>query len=89
MHYNGWVYETFGISKRFPIKPLQSLLNVPPLKLALPAKCFIYLVCALNGKFNKSSFIMLSFIKESPEGASPLCTGVTPGSISKWQGGLG
>jgi len=24
-----------------------------------------------------------------PEGVSPLYTGVTPGSISKWQGGLG
>ena len=46
-------------------------------------------MCALNGKFNKSSFIMLSFVEESPEGVSPLCTGVTPGSISKWQGGLG
>ena len=42
------------------------------------------IVCALNGKFSKSSLN-----KESPEGASPLCTGVTPGSISKWQGGLG
>jgi hypothetical protein len=34
---------------------------------------------------------MLSFIKESPEGASPLCTRVTPGSISpefREQGGL-
>jgi len=41
---NGWVYETFGISKRFPIKPLRCLLNVPPLKLALSAKCFIYRV---------------------------------------------
>ena len=28
-------------------------------------------------------------IENSPEGASPLCTGVTPGSISKSQGGLG
>ena len=41
---NGWVYETFGISKRFPIKPLRCLLSVPPLKLALSAKCFIYRV---------------------------------------------
>jgi len=41
---NGWVYETFGTSNRFPIKPLQSLLNVLPLKLALSAKCFIYRV---------------------------------------------
>jgi hypothetical protein len=34
---------------------------------------------------------MLSFIKESPEGASPLCTGVTSGSIRpefREQGGL-
>ena len=43
MH-NGWVYETFGISKRLPNKPLSSLLNVLPLKLALSAKCFIYRV---------------------------------------------
>ncbi len=28
-------------------------------------------------------------IKDSPEGASPSCAGVTPGSISKSQGGLG
>lgn len=41
---NGWVYETFGISKRFPIKPLQCLLDVPTLKSALSAKCFIYRV---------------------------------------------
>ncbi len=41
---NGWVYETFGISKRFPIKLLQCLLNVLLLKLALSAKCFIYRV---------------------------------------------
>jgi hypothetical protein len=41
---NGWVYETFGISRRFPIKPLRCLIRVPPLKLALSAKCFIYRV---------------------------------------------
>lgn len=28
--------------KRFPIKPLKCILNVLTLKLALPAKCFIY-----------------------------------------------
>jgi hypothetical protein len=44
MHHNGWVYETFGISKHFPVKPLQSLLDVTPLKLALSVKCFIYRV---------------------------------------------
>ncbi len=68
MRANGWVYETFGISKRFPIKPLQSLLNVPLLKLALSAKCFIYRVCAQHehvptyfkalNKFVKYKFLM-------------------------------
>lgn len=33
---------SFGDSKHKPVKPLQSLLNVMPLKLALSAKCFIY-----------------------------------------------
>lgn len=41
---NGHVYETFGILENRPVKPLQSLLNVPPSKLALSAKCFIYFV---------------------------------------------
>ena len=44
MWHNGWVYETFGISKRFLINLLRCLLSVPPLKLALSAKCFIYRV---------------------------------------------
>jgi len=39
---NGHVYETFGITKRFRIKPLQFILNVLLLKLVLSAKCFIY-----------------------------------------------
>jgi hypothetical protein len=41
---NGHVYETFGISKGKPVKPLQFLLNVTALKLKLSAKCFIYFV---------------------------------------------
>lgn len=57
MNANGWVYETFSISKRFPVKPLQCLLNVTPLKLALSANCFIYRVCALHDKCTKVSFI--------------------------------
>jgi hypothetical protein len=44
MNANGYVYETFGISKHLSVKPLQSLLSVMPLKLALSAKCFIYRV---------------------------------------------
>lgn len=43
---NVWVYERFGSSKRIPFKPLQSLLNVPPLKLALSVKWLIYCVVA-------------------------------------------
>ena len=57
--YNGWVYETFGISKRFPIKPLRCLLNVLPLKLALSAKCFIYrVVCWALFIINYLQFIV-------------------------------
>ena len=48
----------------------------------------MFVKLAYNGKFNKSSFIMLSFIKESPEGGSPLRTGVTLGSVSESQAGL-
>ena len=36
--------KSFGISKNKPVKPLQILLNVTTLKLALSAKCFIYIV---------------------------------------------
>ena len=44
MRYNGYVYETFGISESKPVKPLQIKLSVTTLKLALSAKCFIYIV---------------------------------------------
>jgi len=36
--------KAFGISKSKPVKPLQILLNITALKLALSAKCFIYIV---------------------------------------------
>ena len=64
---NVWVYETFGASKRFSIKPLQGLLNVPPLKLALAAKCFIYrVVCwAYSLSVNYQSFTIISSLKGS------------------------
>jgi hypothetical protein len=39
--------KPFGISKLFPVKPLQILLNATALKLALSAKCFIYIVVCL------------------------------------------
>jgi len=36
-------------------------------------------VCALNGKYSSL---------KKPESVSLLCAGVTPRSISKWQGGM-
>src|SRR5690554_2562190 len=41
---------SFGDSKHEPVKPLQSLLNVTPFKLALSAKCTIHDVvsCAIS-----------------------------------------
>src|SRR5574344_1378327 len=41
---NGCVYETFGISKRFPIKLQQLLIRAVPLDKPLTAKCFIHVV---------------------------------------------
>lgn len=53
MTHNGYVYETFGISKHFPVK-LQALLIVAEtLNNPLTAKCFIYDV--MHWRFN--SFI--------------------------------
>jgi hypothetical protein len=46
MAINVWVYETFGISERKPVKPLQRQLSALPSKLALSAKCFIYRIRA-------------------------------------------
>jgi hypothetical protein len=42
MHANGYVYETFGISKHFPVKLQVLLIRVEMLDNALTAKCFIY-----------------------------------------------
>ena len=42
--YNGCVYETFGISKRFPIKLQLLLIRAETLDKPLTAKCFIYVV---------------------------------------------
>ena len=39
---NGYVYETFGISKHFPIKLQLLLIRAEMLDNALIAKCFIY-----------------------------------------------
>ena len=45
---NGYVYETFGISKQFPVKLQLLLIRDGTLRKALTAKCFIYDVCALH-----------------------------------------
>ena len=45
---NGRVYETFGISKRFPIKLQLLLIRAETLDNALTAKCFIHDVMHRN-----------------------------------------
>ena len=40
--YNGYVYETFGISKHFPVKLKLRLIRAETFDNALTAKCFIY-----------------------------------------------
>ena len=42
LYHNGHVYETFGISKHFPVKLQLLLIRVEMLHNALTAKCFIY-----------------------------------------------
>ena len=42
--HNGRVYETFGISKRFPIKLQLLLIRAETLDKPLTAKCFIHVV---------------------------------------------
>lgn len=44
MFANGCVYETFGISKRFPIKLQPLLIRAIMLDKPLTAKCFIHVV---------------------------------------------
>ena len=39
---NGYVYETFGISKHFPVKLQELLIRAEMLDNPLTAKCFIY-----------------------------------------------
>ena len=39
---NGYVYETFGISKHFPVKLQAPLIRAELLDNPLTAKCFIY-----------------------------------------------
>jgi len=49
--HNGYVYETFGISKHFPVKLQVLLIRAEKLDNPLTAKCFIYDVIA-SGYFS-------------------------------------
>ena len=51
MQANGYVYETFGISKHFPVKLQVLLIRAEKLDNPLTAKCFIYDVIA-SGYFS-------------------------------------
>ena len=42
LDYNGYVYETFGISKQFPVKLQLLLIRAGTLRKTLTAKCFIH-----------------------------------------------
>ena len=50
--HNGMCMVSFGDSKHEPVKQLQRLLDVKPLKLALSAKCTIHDVIAMCFIFN-------------------------------------
>jgi len=56
---NGYVYETFGISKHFPVKLQVILIRAEKFDNPLTAKCFIYdVVCMLFILLdNKISFL--------------------------------
>src|SRR5690554_8023268 len=59
--HNGYVYETFGISKHFPVKLQLLLIRAEKLDNTLTAKCFIYDVgcCPLLFKINNSYFNLI------------------------------
>lgn len=51
--HNGYVYETFGISKHFPVKLQVLLIRAEMPDNPLTAKCFIYDVMHWLFSFNK------------------------------------
>lgn len=60
MSHNGYVYETFGTSKHFPVKLHQLLIRAKMFGNALIAKCFIYDVgisYLFNSSFNSVKFL--------------------------------
>jgi hypothetical protein len=63
---DGYVYETFGISKHFPVKLQLLLIRAVPLAKPLTAKCFIYDVvcCYLSSSCTFNIFLHKSSISE-------------------------
>ena len=76
---NGYVYETFGISKHFPVKLQVLLIRAKTLDNPLTAKCFIYDVCAQYGH-------LISKISHYSRGCKSL-TGKLAKPVSKSQAG--
>ena len=63
---NGYVYETFGISKHFPVKIQQILIRAKPNGKPLTAKCFIYDVTgrrSFSSLVIPSKFLVLSHLQ--------------------------
>ena len=63
--YNGYVYETFGISKHFPVKLQVLLIRAEMFHNALTAKCFIYDVTCCVFLFRHKLYLITC--------AAPLC----------------
>src|SRR5574344_2055830 len=58
---NACVYETFGISKRFPIKLQLLLIRAKTLEKPLTAKCFIHVVMGWLLFFQNLNFFHIQF----------------------------
>ena len=94
MTHNGWVYETFGISKHFPVKLKLRLIWAETSDNALTAKCFIYDVCALheqsapaasNSKISKLQIILVKQCSKQvyfSRGCKSLMHGVVPEALA-------
>ncbi len=56
---NGYVYETFGISKHFPVKLQVPLIRAEMLDNPLTAKCFIYDVTCWRSVYRHFLFFLI------------------------------
>ena len=91
---NGYVYETFGISKHFPVKLQLLLIRAETFDNALTAKCFIHVVCALheqsapaasNRKISKLQIILVKLCLKQvyfSRGCKSLMRGVVPEALA-------